>query len=104
MRQLWPVHAQYVRTRSHVERGRNSCRPRLDVTIDQAVAVALEEAVVKVAILDSIEDVVGKVVKDEEVDGREFPEHGFITVIEARVFQRLKLKRWVKLEIVVEVC
>jgi hypothetical protein len=61
----------------------------LGVTIDQAVAVALKEEVVKVAILDSIEDVVDRVVKDEEVDGREFPEHDFIAVIEARVFQRL---------------
>ena len=55
---------------------------------DRAGAIALEEQVVEVATLDGIEDVDGKVVEDEEVDGDEFPQLGFVAVIEPRVLEQ----------------
>jgi len=57
---------------------------------DRAGAIPLQEEVVEVATLDRIEDIDREIIEDEEIDGDEFPEFGFVAVIEPRVLQQFQ--------------
>jgi hypothetical protein len=57
---------------------------------DRSGAIALERQVIEVATLDGIEGVDGEIVEDEEVDGHEFPQLGFVAVIEPCVLEGLE--------------
>jgi hypothetical protein len=67
----------------------HSSRPAIRRHDDRPGAIALEEQVVEVATLDGVEDIDGKVIEDEEVDGDQLPEFGFKAVVEPRVLEGL---------------
>ena len=72
------------------KRGQPFVRPAIRGDDDGARAIALEEQVIEVATLDGVDDVDRKVVEDEEIDGDEFPQLGFVAVIESRMLERFE--------------
>src|SRR5262249_47695679 len=72
------------------EGGKPFVRPSIRRHDNGAGAIAREGQVVEVAALDRVEDVDREVVEDEEIDGHEFPQFGFVAVIEPRMLQRLE--------------